>query len=119
MQSGSIFYSGKRIATMQNVTYRIITNDGQEVADSGVYNTDGVVLTEISCDTISPVGGLGVSIVKDAVEHRDVDLALGLFDGHIHELKECRAKTIEFTGEVASGKQTGRFEWHGPKPVIV
>lgn len=118
VKSGSIFYKSKRIATMQNVTYRIKTNDGQEVADSGVYNTDGIVTTEVSCDTIVPVAGVGVSIVKDAIEHQDVNITLGVFDGKIHELEDARNNEIEFTGEAANGTQKGKFSWHAGKPKI-
>lgn len=118
VQRAALFYKSKRVATLQNVTYRINSNDTQELADGGAYNTDGIVVTEVSCDTICPVSGVGVSIVRDLVEHRDVDLALGIVDGKIHEIQECRAKSAEFTGEVTNGKLTGKFEWHGPAPKI-
>lgn len=118
VKAGSIFYKGKRIALMQNITYRINTNDTQELTDGGPTNTDGRTVTEVTCDTIVPVAGVGVSIVRDAIDHKDVALTLDILDGCIHELKDCRARTAEFTGEIASGKLTGRFEWFGPKPTI-
>lgn len=118
VQSASIFVKGKRLAVMQNTTYRINTNDTQELADGGAYNTDGIPVTEIDCDTIVPVAGVGVSIVQDALDHVDIDLTLGIVDGKIHELQECRAKTLEFTIEKATGKMTGKFSWHGPAPRV-
>jgi hypothetical protein len=118
VKAGSIFYKGKRIATMQNVSYTINTNDTQELADDGPYTTDGRAVTEVSCNVIVPVRGVGVSVVSDAIAHRDVDLSLGILDGAIHELKSCRARTIKFDGEIASGKLTGTFDWFGPAPTI-
>lgn len=118
VKSSALFYKGKRVATMQNVTYRIKSNDTQEMADNGAYNTDGIVTTEVSCDTIVPVKGVGVSFVQDTVQHNDVDLTLGIVDGKIHELEQCRNNEIEFTGEVSSGKLTGRFGWFGGAPKI-
>lgn len=118
VKSGSIFYRGKRIAMMQNVEYTINTGDTQEDTDGGPVNTDGVVKTEVSCDTLVPLAGVGVGVVQDAIEHQDVAITLGLFDGKIHELKAARARTIRFQGEASSGKQTGRFEWFAGKPAI-
>ena len=118
VKGGSIFYKGKRIATMQNVTYSIKSNDTQEMADSAVYNTDGITTTEIGCDTIVPLAGVGVSIVDDAVNHRDVDITIGIVDGKIHEILACRNTTCDFSGEVASGKMTGKFSWMGGSPKI-
>ncbi len=118
VKSGSIYYENTRIATMQNVTYRIKPNGSQEVADGGAYNTDGIVTTEVSCDTIVPVAGTRLSVVKDAIEHKDVKLTLGLFDGKIHELEDARCNDIEFTGEAANGTQKGKFSWHAGKPKI-
>lgn len=118
VKSGSIFYKGKRIADMQNVTYSIATNDTQELTDGGPHNTDGIAVTKISCDVIVPVAGTRISVVKDALKHEDVALSLGIFDGSIHEIQDARATDLEFSGEAASGKQTGKFSWHGGAPKI-
>ena len=119
VQAAALIYRNKRVATLQNVTYRVNTGDTQEKADSGTYNTDGIPDVEVSCDTIVPVEGVGVPITRDALEHEDVNLSLGIVDGTIHELIGCRAREMEFASEVATGKQTGRFTWFGPKPRII
>lgn len=116
VKSGSLFYKGKRVATLQNVTYRIKSNDTQEMTDDGVHNTDGIVTTEISCDTIVPITGIGVSIVEDAIRHNDVAITIGIVDGKLHEIEDARNTEIEFSGEAASGKMTGKFSWHGGEP---
>lgn|SRR5512138_1663505 len=118
VKSGSLFYKGKRIATLQNLTYSIKTNDTQEMTDDGVHNTDGITTTEVSCDTLVPIAGVGVSIVNDALNHNDVDITVGIIDGKIHEIEAMRATEIQFTGEVASGKLTGKFTWIGGQPRV-
>lgn len=118
IQSAKIFSGGKRVGTAQNLTYTITTGDTQELADSGPYNTDGITITEVSCDTIMPVGGIGVSWFQQAIDHEDLDLTMGIIDGKLHSLKECRCKTIEVSSEMASGKQTGKFAFHGGKPSL-
>jgi len=117
-KSGSIFYKNKRIANMQGIEYSIKPNDGQEITDGGVHNTDGVTTTTVTCNALVPVRGVGIDVVRDAVEHNDVDLTLAIIDGKMHELLACRATEINFTGEIATGKLTGRFSWHGPGPKI-
>lgn len=118
VRHGSLFFNGKKVATLQNLTYKLKSNDGQEIADSGAYNTDGIATSEVSCDTIVPVAGVGVGVVKALVNHEDVALTLGIIDGTIHELTEARTQEAEFTSEVASGKQTGKFSWHAGAPNI-
>jgi hypothetical protein len=118
VKSAAIFYKGKRVAVMQNANYSIKSNDTQEMADSGAYNTDGITTTELTCDTIVPVRGVGVSFVEDAINHNDVDLSVGLVDGKIHELNQARNNSCEFTSEVATGKMTGKFGWFAGAPKI-
>jgi hypothetical protein len=118
IKSGSLFYKGKRVGVMQNVTYSIKSNDTQEMSDAGAYNTDGIVTVEISCDTIVPITGTGISVVADAIAHNDVAITLGIFDGKIHEIEDCRNTECSFSGEVASGKMTGKFTWHGSAPRV-
>jgi hypothetical protein len=118
VKSGSLFYKGKRIATLQNLTYTIKTNDTQEMTDSGPHNTDGITTTEVGCDTLVPLTGVGVTAVTDALNHEDVDITVGIIDGKIHEIQAMRATEIAFSGEVASGKLTGKFTWHGGAPKV-
>lgn len=119
VKAGSLFYkNGKRVATLQGITYRYTTGDTQEMADSGTYSTDGVGASVVTADMISPVTGIGIDAVTQAVNKGEVDLVLGIFDGKIHTIEDARTTSFEFTGETASGKQTGKFEWFGGTPII-
>ena len=112
VKSGSIYYNNRRIATMQNIDYTITTNDGLEVADGITFNTDGIATIKVSCTSVVPVKGVGVSVLEDALRHKDTKLTLGIIDGKLHELSECRAEELNYSGETASGKLTGKFSWH-------
>lgn len=114
--SSGAFGAARRVGTAQNLTFTINPGDTQEVADSGVFNTDGVTLSEVQCDNILPVGGLGVSWFQAGIDHEDIDLVLGIIDGKLFTLKECRIRRIEVQSEKASGKLTARFEFQGGTP---
>jgi hypothetical protein len=118
VKAGSIFYNGKRVGTLQGFTYRIKNGSGQELADAGAFNTDGQVTTEISADNIVPITGMGVRIVQDLIEQKNAEITLGLIDGRLHVVDDARPVDAEFTGEIASGKQTAKFNWQGGKPKV-
>jgi hypothetical protein len=119
IKSASLYYKGKRVGVMQNFTYTIKSNDTQEMSDAGAYNTDGIVTIEISCDTIVPIVGTQISVVEDAIAHNDVAITVGIVDGKLHELEDCRNTECTFSGEVATGKLTGKFTWHASAPRVV
>lgn len=109
VRSAALFYNKKRCARLMNVTYDIETNDGQEMTDAGTEFTDGIATAKVTADQLIPIAGIGLSMIKDALAHKDVTLSLGLIDGAIHEL-DARFKTISITSETATGKLTGKFE---------
>lgn len=112
-----IFIKGKRLATMQDVDYTINTNDGQEMTDSGVVNTDGVTTTTVTANNLVPVQGVGIDVVEQALRKEDITLQL-FCNGKVHVLKDARATQLQFRGEVANGRQTGSFSWQAGKPEL-
>lgn len=119
VQPGAIFYKKKRVGVMQGFTFTLKTNDGQEIADSGVFNTDGVETTEISYDSISPITGSSTTLIADALAKQDLEISLGIIDGKIYSVDDARLVQSEWTGEKASGKQTQKVQLHAGKPKIV
>lgn len=118
VQSAKIFSGGRRVGTAQNVEYTINSNDTQELTDQGPVATDGITVTEASCTSIMPVTGITAPWFKAVIDHEDIDLILGVIDGKLHSLKGCRCKSVRVTSEMSSGKQTGQFEFFGPKPSL-
>jgi hypothetical protein len=118
VKAGAIFYNGKRVGTLQGFTYRIKNGSGQELADAGAFNTDGQITTEISADNIVPITGMGVSMIADLINQQNAEITLGLIDGKLHVIDDARPVDVEVTGEIASGKQTAKFNWQGGKPKV-
>lgn len=119
VKAGAVFYNKKRVAELQKFKYKIKNGSGQELADSGAYNTDGKVTTEISADMIVPVTGLSISAVKDLIEQRNAEIVLGVVDGRLHVVDDARPIDVEIEGDIPSGKQTAAFNWQGGEPKLV
>ncbi len=118
VKHASIFYNGKRVATLQGCKIRIKNGSGQELADGGAYNTDGQVTSEISADNIVPISGIGVPMLQDLVDQRNATISAGLVDGKILVFDDARPVDAEYASEVASGKQTAAYNYQAGKPKI-
>lgn len=118
VKAAAIFYRGKRVGLMQDVTYDLDTNDALEQTDDGTYFTDGRATSKVSFGALIPAAGLRISAYSDALSKNDVDIMLGLVDGTYHTIT-MRAKTFAVKSEVANGKLTGNFEFMGGQPTIV
>jgi hypothetical protein len=119
VKHASIFYNDKKVATMTSCKVKIKNGSGQEIADGGVYNTDGRVTSEISCDNIVPVTGMGVPMIKDLIAQKNAVISIGLLDGAIFIFDDCRPTDVEISNDVASGKQTAAHNWMAGAPKIV
>lgn len=114
----SLFIANRRIGTLMNLTYRINTNDTQEFSDAGAFKTEGKTGTEVTADTIVPDTFADEKLIRDALNKVNVDITI-FIAGKLHVIKDCGARSIEFAGEMASGKLTGKFEWFGAAPELV
>lgn len=118
VKPGSIFYNTKRVGQLQNFKYTLKNGSGQEIADSGAYNTDGIVTTMITADMISPLPGFDAPMIEDLINQKNASIALGYIGGKLHVVDDARPIEVEITGDVASGKQTAAFQWQGGKPKL-
>lgn len=118
IKSASVLYNNRRVAVMQGFTYRYKTNSGQEITDAGIHNTTGVATTELSCDAVDPIGGLGVPIITDMLAKKQASISIAFVDGKIHVIDDAEPVDFEVTGEKASGKQTAKFNWTGGQPKV-
>lgn len=118
VKAGSIFYNDKRVGTLQKFKYQIKNGSGQELADAGAFNTDGIVTTTLQADNISPLPGFDVPMIEDLIAQRNATISLGLIGGKIHVIDDARPIDVDIEGDVANGKQTAAFNWQGGKPKI-
>ena len=115
----SFYYKGKKVATCSGSETTINSGDEDQIGDEGWMGTsDGATTTKFNSDHIVPVKGVGVSIVKDMLAKKYVDVASGILDGAIYKMK-MRITTCSFTSQAANGTLTGRFEFRGGDPEIV
>jgi hypothetical protein len=118
VKAGSIFYNGKRVGTLQKFKYTIKNGSGQELADSGAYNTDGIVTTTIQADNISPLPGFDSPMIEDLIAQKNASISLGLIGGKIHVVDDARPLDVDVEGDIANGKQTAAFNWQGGRPKL-
>ncbi len=118
VKHASIFYNGKRVATMTGCKVKIKNGSGQELADGGAYNTDGQVTSEISADHIVPITGIGVPVLVDLINQQNATISVGILDGKILVFDDARPLDAEYLSEVASGKQTAAYNWQAGKPKV-
>ncbi len=120
VKHSSIFYNDTKVGTMTGTKIKIKNGSGQEIADGGVYNTDGRVTSEISCDQIVPVtAGMTVKMIKDLIAQKNAVISCGLIDGSLFIFDDCRPTDVEISSEVASGKHTSAHNWMASAPQIV
>jgi len=118
VKAASLIYGTRRVAYLQGFTFRYKTNSGQEVTDAGILNTTGVASSELSADAIDPVGGLGIPVVQDFYDGKQVAISITFFDGNIHVIDDANPIDFEVTGEKGSGTQKAKFNWTGGKPKV-
>lgn len=120
IKAASVIYRNRRVGVLQGFTYRGKTNSGQEITDAGIHNTTGVFTSDLSAETIDPIGGSGmsVSMIEDVINQQEASISVAFVDGKIHVLDDCNPVDFEVTGEKASGKQSAKYNWTAGKPKI-
>ena len=118
VRNATILLDGKKQATMQNVTFTLNTNDTQEVADGGVYVTEGQALSTVQSTNIVPVAGTTTKLLKKALRKETIQIVLWPVDGDIVTLDGCGIASLEFQSETPTGKQTGTFNFFAAEPTV-
>lgn len=113
-----MYMGGKKVAEMYDNTYDIASGDEPQYGDDGFEGmTDGAVTTQLDCTTIVPVSGMSVSIVNALLGKQDVDITLGIIDGHIHQIT-MRPTGANFKSDAKTGSLAGSFKFFGGVPKI-
>ncbi len=111
---------GKKIAELQNCTYKHDSNDMRQHGVDGVMGfSDGNDETEVTADCCVPFGGMSNrAALRDAIAgKRSVQLAIPV-DGSI-EMIEVRCTSRQYTSDSKTGELKGSFTFQGGKPEIV
>lgn len=119
VRHASIFVGGKKLGTMFNNKYSINSGDEPQFGDNGLLGySDGAIQTTLTCTDIIPVAGQDVPLTQALVAKSDLDMQVGLVDGHIHQIT-MRPLKAEFDSDAKAGTQHGNFEFGGGTPRIV
>ena len=119
IRHASVYYQGKKVAMFSGFEETLETGNEDQVADEGwIGVSDGAKMTKLSTDAIVPVKGIGVSLIKDMLNNKYIDIGLGIVDGTIHKITMSIMRAT-ITSEAANGTLKGKFEFSGGKPVII
>ena len=110
VRSASFYLNNVRLGFMQNFDVSLKTGDTLEITDQGVIPTDGTPMGTAKAAVLVPVAGTRTDILKKALAHADLKIALGIIDGSIIQC-DARIENLDFKSEVANGKLTGDWSF--------
>jgi hypothetical protein len=112
----SLLIGVTKIAELMEVTITFKANGEIIPVSDEVIKSKGVTTTDLSFETVAPVGGYGVDMVRAMIEQNDTSILipmLGAFFSATGTFDEASIKSI-----VKSGMTTGSFKWSGGTPTI-
>ncbi len=116
----SMYAGTKKVSEQETLSYS--GTDGGEavfgdVPGGYVTYTQGAITSELTMTEIVPVPGTSFDFVSALVNHVDLDMALSLIDGKIHQLS-MRCMSYKFDSDVKSGSLKGEFRFVGGQPTV-
>jgi hypothetical protein len=114
----SIYINGKKMGTIEGVKEEIDAGDEPQFGDPGFLGfSDGAITTKISATGVVPTQGCEFDLVTAMKNKMDLDIAVGIVDGKIHQCN-MRCLKAQFTGSHKNGTQMGEFEFQGSEPNV-
>jgi hypothetical protein len=118
VRAASIFVGGRKVGQFVSSKYTISAGDELQYGDPGVIGfSDGAITTTLSATGIVPVAGQDVALENALVNHNDIDVAVALINGKIHQIS-MRVNKAEYDSDHKTGILTGQFELIGTEPKI-
>lgn len=116
----TLYLLDKKAATVNNVKFRINTNDAKQVGGEGyLTHSDGAPDASMSATEVTPVGGSTITEVLKKKVITKGEVPYSCFIGGDFYKGVMRVITAEFSSESASGAATGTLEMEGGMPEIV
>lgn len=115
----SIYLRGVKVAEAYESEEDISSGDEPQFGDEGfVGMSDGATTTTFNFTAIVPVKGMTIAVEDILLQKQDVDLALGLVNGRIHQVT-VRCTNANYKSDAKAGTLVGSFKFMGgvPKPV--
>lgn len=119
VRHASIYLNGRKVAEAYESEEDISSGDEPQYGDEGfVGMSDGATTTNFSFTAIVPVAGMTVAVENILLNKQDVDLALGLINGKIHQVT-VRFTNCNFKSDAKAGTLVGSFKAIGGVPKAV
>ena len=118
VRHASLYVGGAKVAEMYESTYDIASGDEPQYGDLGFLGmSDGAITTKVDATTIVTVPGNSVNIENMLLQKQDVDVTLGLIDGHTHQIT-MRCTNANFKSDAKAGTLVGSFSFMGGPPSV-
>lgn len=119
IRHASVYFKGRKVATCHQSTFDIASGDETQLGDEGyIGHSDGATMSKVECDTVVPVGGVGVTFIDSLMRKQYVEMGLALIDGKVAKVT-MRIVNASFSSDAKSGALTGKFSFEGGVPKFV
>lgn len=116
----SIYIDGKKLGKATGGSYT------PSSASEAQYNDDGYAgeseapfMTEVTADTIEPIGSSGLDLTSTMLRRTYVNLAVATVENRIHQIDNMRVVRAETRWTNNNGVKTGSYTFRGGVPKIV
>lgn len=115
----SLFVGSVRFAKCTGGTYRPSSASEAQFNDEGYAGeSEAPFMTEITANTIEPVGASGVTLFEKMLRREYIDVAVATVEGKIHQCKDMRCVQAETTWSAQNGTHTGSYTFRGGAPKL-
>lgn len=119
-KNASVYINGKKLGKATGGGYTPQSNS-ESVFGDGEYlgETKAPTFTEITVDTVEPVGSSGIDIVQMYLSREEVNVAIATIEGDLHQLDKTTITRCEVRWTNNNATKTGAYTFRGGKPKIV
>jgi hypothetical protein len=115
-KSASLWIDGKKLGKASGGTYRTTSDAQPQITNDGYQNESEAPFTsEITADTIEPVGSTGNDLYAIMLARKAVDIAVAPIEGGIYMIK-MRVINAETRWTDSNGTKTGSYTFRGGEP---
>ncbi|WP_394847401.1 hypothetical protein LZC95_08040 [Pendulispora brunnea] len=118
VRAASLYMNGRKWAECSENTYEVDSGDEPQFGDPGLLGySDGAIQSKLTCKAVVPVAGSSVSMLDLMKAKADIDVAVALIDGKIHQVT-MRVLSASIQSVHKNGTQEGNFTLGGGEPDI-
>ena len=116
----SIYLDGRKVGKATGGTYRPSSASEAQFNDDGYAGeSEAPFMTELTANTIEPVGSTGADLIAIMLRRNRVELAVTPLEGKIHQIKNVAVTAAETTWSAQNGTHTGSYTFRGPPPKLI